>query len=201
MMRIYKQETSKSCGVACLRSAFNHYGNDYSEKDIWAKHNSFKELNPIISLGLTALKFGFEVVYMGYNPVIVNNNKYPKDLKKSLKIKSKKYFNYGKFIVDTSLEFLDRKGRIIENKLSLNKIKSLIEKEKFIIINVKPAFITGRGLVDMNHKVIVYGYNNNGFNILNPSDATEEIWDFDSFLLAFYAAVPELLIIRKKKKI
>jgi ABC-type bacteriocin/lantibiotic exporter with double-glycine peptidase domain len=78
-MKIYKQETEKSCGVACLRSIINHFGNDFSEKDIWEKHKPFQPkkggiLNPIMNLGVTASKFGFEVTYMGYNPIITNNN-------------------------------------------------------------------------------------------------------------------------------
>ena len=69
-MKIFKQETNKSCGVACLRSILNHYGNDFSEKDVWEKNDPFNPnensfLNPIICLGVNALKFGFDVEYYG----------------------------------------------------------------------------------------------------------------------------------------
>ncbi|MGD9276239.1 MAG: cysteine peptidase family C39 domain-containing protein [Candidatus Pacearchaeota archaeon] len=198
-MKIYKQETSKSCGVACLRSIINHYGNNFSEKDIWNKHVSFQSktgiLNPILCLGVTALKFGFNATYIGYNPIITNKNKYP-DLEKSLKAKSKNYFDYGKSIIDNALEFLKLGGKIKIDKLNIEKIKKLIDKNNFILVEVKPAFVNKKASINFNHKVIVTGYNKKGFKILNPSDAKEYLGDFDSFLLAFYAAVPELLIIK-----
>jgi hypothetical protein len=203
-MKIYKQETDKSCGVACIRSALNYYGNNFSEKDIWDKNASFiskKEglLNPIISLGVTALKFGFNVKYIGYHPTIANNNLYPKNLKKSLQIKSKDYFENGKFIVDSALEFLKLGGELNIEKLNVTKIQNLIDKYKFAVINTKPAFYRKNVSLQMNHKVIINGYDKKGFKILNPSDTKEYLWDDDTFLLTFYAAVPELLIIYPKK--
>ena len=202
-MKIYKQETDKSCGVACLRSIINHFGNNFSEKDIWAKHKPFKPkkggiLNPIMNLGVTALKFGFNAIYLGYNPIITNNNS-SDDLKKSLEEKSKNYFDYGKFYVDEALKFLELGGKLKIDKLNIEKIKKIIDKNKFVLVEIKPAFINKMGSIKMNHKVIVVGYTKKGFKILNPSDAKEHFWDFDTFLLAFYSAVPELLIIENKK--
>jgi hypothetical protein len=203
-IKIFKQETNKSCGVACLRSIFNHYGNNFSEKDVWKKHKSFgkgdKIRNPILSLGLTALKFGFKVKYIGYDPIIANNNSNPKNLKKSLNIKSKNYFSFGKFYVNTALKFLELGGEIVIDKLNIKKLKAIIDKDKFFLVEIRPAFINKSSSVsfNMNHKVIVIGYNKKGFKILNPSDGKEYLWDFDSFLLAFYAAVPEILIIKNK---
>lgn len=185
----------------------NHFGDNLSEKDIWDKHKSFKGrkgpkrkgfiLNPIISLGVTALNFGFDVTYVGYNPIIVNNNS-SEDLKKSLKEKSKIYFNYGKFCVDETSKFLELGGKIKIDKLNVEKIKKLVSKNEFVLAEIKPAFVSKKGSINMNHKVIVIGYTKKGFKILNPSDAKEYFWDFDTFLLAFYAAIPELLIIKKK---
>ena len=202
-MKIYKQETEKSCGVACLRSIINHYGNNLSEKDIWTKHKPFQPknggiLNPIMNLGVTALKFGFDVIYIGYNPIITNNNS-SNDLKKSLGEKSKTYFDYGKFYVDEALQFLELKGKLKVEKLNIEKLKKLVDENKFVLVEIKPAFVNKRGSINMNHKVIVVGYTKKGFKILNPSDAKEYLWDFDTFLLAFYAAVPELLVIKKRK--
>lgn len=203
-MKIFKQETDKSCGVACLRSIINHFGNNFSEKDIWDKHAPFKSKNmgirnPILNLGVTALKFGFDVTYFGYNPIIANNNS-SDDLKKSLKEKSKTYFNYGKFYVDEALKFLELKGNLKIDKLNIEKIKKIIDKNKFALVEIKPAFINKKSSLNMNHKVIIVGYTKNGFRILNPSDAKEHLLDFDTFLLSFYAAVPEMLIIRNRKK-
>ena len=202
-MKIFKQETDKSCGVACLRSIFNHYGNNFSEKDIWDKHSPFQTQNdgirnPILNLGVTALKFGFDVIYIGYNPIITNNNS-SNNLKKSLEEKSKTYFDYGKFYVDEALKFLELGGKLKIEKLNIEKIKDIINKNKFALVEIKPAFVYNRGNINMNHKVIVTGYNKKGFKILNPSDAKEHLWDFDTFLLAFYAAIPELLIIKSRK--
>lgn len=202
-MKIYKQETDKSCGIACLRSILNHYGNNFSEKDIWNKHSPFQTKNegirnPILNLGVTALKFGFDVTYIGYNPIIINNN-YSDDLKKSLQQKSKTYFDYGKFYVEEALEFLGLKGRLKIDILNIEKIKSIIDKNKFALVEIKPAFINKRGSINMNHKVLIVSYTKKGFKILDPSDAKEHIIDFDTFLLAFYAAVPELLIIKNRK--
>ncbi len=201
-MKIFKQETNKSCGVACLRSILNHYGNDFSEKDIWDKHDPFYPksggiLNPIINIGVTALKFGFDVTYIGYNPIIANNNS-SDDLKKSLREKSKTYFDYGKFYVDEALKFLELKGKLKISKLEIKKIKKIIDKNKFALVEIKPAFINKQSSINLNHKVIIIGYTKKGFKILDPSDAKEHILDYDTFLLAFYAAVPELLIIKKK---
>ncbi len=202
-MKIFKQETDKSCGVACLRSILNYYGNNFSEKDIWDKHNPFQTKsegirNPILNLGVTALKFGFDVTYIGYNPIISNNNS-SNNLKKSLQEKSKTYFDYEKFYVDEALKFLELNGKLKIYKLNIEKIKKIIDENKFALVEIKPAFVNKKGSINMNHKVILDGYTNKGFKILNPSDAKEHLWDFDTFLLAFYAATPELLIIKLKK--
>jgi ribosomal protein L18E len=186
-----------------LRSIINHFGNDFSEKDIWAKHKPFQPknggiLNPIMNLGVTALKFGFDVTYLGYNPIITNGNS-SDDLKKALEKKSKTYFDYGKFYVDEALQFLELGGKLKIEKLNIEKIKKLIDQNKFVLVEIKPAFVSKNGSINMNHKVIVVGYTKKGFKILNPSDAKEYLWDFDTFLIAFYAAIPELLVIKNKK--
>ncbi len=202
-LKMFKQETDKSCGVACLRSILNYYENNFSEKDIWVKHNPFQSknggiLNPIMNLGVTALKFGFDVTYIGYNPIITNNNS-SDDLKKSLEEKSKTCFDYGKFYVDETLKFLELKGKLKIDKLNIEKIKKIIDENKFVLVEIKPAFVNKRGSINMNHKVIIIGYTKKGFKILDPSDAKEYFWDFDTFLLAFYAAIPELLIIEPRR--
>lgn len=199
-MKIFKQETDKSCGVACLRSIFNYYGNNFSERDIWEKDESFKPnekslRNPILTLGVTALKFGFKVEYVGYNPIIINKNK--GSLKKSLEFKSKHHFDFGKYYVDKALEFLKLGGKITLDKLNIKTIKKLIDTNKFLLVEIKPAFAHNSASLNMNHKVIVGGYNKKGFIIFNPSDGKKHLWDYDTFLLSFYSAVPELLIIKK----
>jgi|SRR3989344_4535694 len=99
-MKIFKQETDISCGIACLRSIFYYYGKEFSEKEILNKNEFYKEndkvTNPIISLGVTALKFGFKVKYVGFNPIITND--LSGDLRKSLGVKSKKYIEFGNFM-------------------------------------------------------------------------------------------------------
>jgi Peptidase C39 family len=201
-MKIFKQETNKSCGVACLRSILNYYGNNFSEKDIWDKHNPFQSktgvLNPILNLGVTALKFGFNVTYIGNNYILTHNNS-STNLKKSLNEKLKSYFDYGKFYVNEALTFLELGGKIEINNLGIEKLKKLLDKEKFLLVEIKPAFLHKKGATEMNHKIILVGYTKKGFKILNPSDAKQHIIDFDTFLLAFYKAGPELLIIKKKK--
>lgn len=201
-MKIYKQETNQSCGVACLRAIMDHYGQSYSEKEIFEKHEVFRKndggiLNPILNIGVAALKFGFDVTYIGYNPIITNNNT-SKDIKKSLEEKSKKYFEYGKFYVDEALNFIKLGGKLKIDKLNIEKIKKLLDKNEIALVEIKPAFINNRSNMNMNHKVILIGYNKKGFKVLDPADAKEKLIDFDSFLIAFYAAAPELLIIGKK---
>ncbi len=199
-MKIFKQETNKSCGVACLRSIFNYHRKTFSEKEIWEKNEVYKTsngiINPIISLGITALKFGFKAEYIGYNPLIFKIGK--KNLKESLQEKLKTYIEFGKFSVDKTLEFLELGGKVTIKKLTLKALKEIIDKNKFVIINLKPAFIWNTVSLGMNHKVIIEGYNKKGFKILNPSTEKSEVIDYDTFLLAFYAAIPELLIIKKK---
>ncbi|MDA3836217.1 MAG: hypothetical protein PF542_01205 [Nanoarchaeota archaeon] len=200
-MKILKQETDKSCGVACIRSAINNYGHNFSEKDMWDKNKPFGEgdniLNPIISLGVLALKFDMNVEYIGYHPIIANGHG-GKILKEALLEKSKKNFSFGKYYVDTALEFLELGGKLNIEKLNIEKIKKIIDENEFAIVEIKPAMLGGNTSINMHHKVIIEGYNEKGFKILNPSNAQEEVWDYDSFLMAFYAAIPELLIIKKK---
>jgi len=199
-MKIFKQETKFSCGIACLRSIFNNYGNNFSEKDIWDKHESIllngNIRNPILNLGVTALKFGFNVSYIGFNPILTNNNKY-KDLKKSFKEKSERFKDFGKSYVEEAVKFLELKGKIRFEKFNLEKIKKIIDKNGFVLVEIKPSFINKKSSLSMNHKIIIIGYNKKGFKVLDPSDAKEHFIDFDTFLLAFYAAIPELLIIKK----
>lgn len=200
-MKIYKQETDKSCGIACIRSIINSYGNDYSEKDIWAKHKSYKTkdsiMNPVLSLGITALKFGFNVTYFGYHPILTNNNT-SKNLKKSLKQKIEKYHDFGKYYINEALDFMELGGKIKINSLNISTLKQLIDKEKYLIVQAKAAYLNKKGSIHLNHKIIIIGYNNNSFIYLDPSDAKKHSIDFDMFLLAFYSAFPELLIIRPK---
>lgn len=200
-MKIFKQESEKSCGIACLRSIMNYYGNNFSEKEILEVNGFYSKsgevLNPIINLGVTALKFGFDVNYIGYNPLIVNNN-ISKNLKDSLKEKEKIYFDYGKFFIKETLKFLELKGKLKIEKLNIEKIKKIIDENKFALVQVKPAYLNKRSSINMNHKVIIIGYTKKGFRVLDPFNAQERLLDYDTFLLAFYAAIPELLIIKNK---
>ena len=202
-IKIFKQETSKSCGVACLRSILNYYGKNLSEKDIWKKHNPYitknGPRNPIISLGLTALKFGFRVKYVGYNPIIVSNNSNPKYLQASLKIKSKKNKKIEKYYIDTALKFLELGGELIIDRLNIKKLKKIIDENNFFLVEIKPAFFWKNIPLDANHKVIVIGYDKEHFKMLNPSNGQEWLIKFDSFMMAFYAAMPEILIVKSPK--
>ncbi len=203
-LKILKQETNKSCGIACLRSILNFYGNNYSERDIWNKHSPFnskkKDIrNPILNLGVTALKFGFEVSYIGYEPIISNNNS-SDNLKKSLEEKMKHYFDYGKFYVSEAIKFLELGGEIKLELLNIEKLKNILNKNKIALVEIRPAFIHKKGSSEMNHKIILTGYNKKGFTFLDPSDAKKHVIDFDTFLLAFYKAGPELLIIKERIK-
>ena len=198
-MKIYKQESKFSCGIACLRSIINNYGNNFSEKDIWDKHESISIngniRNPILNLGVTALKFGFDVTYIGFNPILTNNNKY-KDLKKSFKEKSERFRDFGKFYVDEAVKFLELNGKIKFEKFNLEKIKKIVDKNGFVLVEIKPSFINKKASLSMNHKIILIGHNKKGFICLDPHDAKKRLIDFDTFLIAFYAAVPELIIIK-----
>ncbi len=196
-MKIYKQESNISCGIACLRSIFNYCGKSFTEKEILDKTDFFKKeegvLNPVVSLGVTALKFGFKVTYIGFNPIVANNQ--IGDLTASLKEKSKTYFDFGKFTVDKTLEFINLGGDYKIERLDIKKIKSLIDKHKFIIAEIRPAFITNSFLSNI-HKIIIDGYNKSEFHILDPSGKKYYV-PFKSFLMAFYAAMPEILVIEK----
>jgi hypothetical protein len=88
---------------------------------------------------------------VGYNPLIANKNK-SNCLKKSLREKLKNYDYYGKFIIKTSLEFLEKGGKIKIEKLTINKIKKLLDKYKFLLTEIKPAFINKNLSMKANHK-------------------------------------------------
>lgn len=201
-IKIYKQETNKSCGVACLRSILNYHGKNFSEKDIFdIKENFISEKwglqNPQINLGVVALRLGFDVTYIGESHIISYNNQF-EDLKKSLKEKSNNYFDYGKFCVDSALEFLKLGGEIKTEVLNIEKIKKILDKDKFALVEIVPASIKKRGDINMRHKIILIGYTKRGFRILDPGDAKEHIYPFDDFIIAFYQAEAELLIIKQK---
>jgi len=115
---------------------------------------------------------------------------------RSLQEKSKRYFEFGKFCVDKALEFLELNGEIIIDKLNTEKLKKLIDNNKFLIAEIRPAFIKNASPNQL-HKVILDGYSKKGFHILDPS-GEEYVVDFDSFLMAFYGAMPEVLIIKRK---
>lgn len=200
-MKIFQQETNQSCGIACLRSILNYYEKNFSEQDLWKIHKSLnlgegKIVNSVLDFGVTALKLGFKVKYIGYNPAIANNNSF-RDLKKSLKKKSKTYFGFGKHCVESGIEFLELGGKLKIEKLNVEKLKKLLDKKEFLFVNIKPAFLGKNISSGMNHKIILEGYTKKGFKILNPSGALKEIISFDDFLLAFYGASPEALIIKK----
>jgi len=202
-MIIYKQETDKSCGVACLRSIFNYYGNNFSEEDVWRKSELFHSnsggvMNPLLSLGVTALEFGFDVEYVGHNPIITNNN-VSENLEESLKEKSDKYREYGKYVIGTALEFLRLGGVMRIDIPTIDKIKTMIDKHGFILVEIRPAFINNKMQLNMVHKIIVVGYTDDGFKILDPGQGVERFLNFDVFLAAFYASMPELIIIKEKR--
>ena len=139
-----------------------------------------------------------DVKYVGYNPILVNNNS-SEDLEKSLKEKSKNYFDYGEYYVNETLNFLKLNGKIKLELLNIEKIKKIIDKEKFAIIEIKPEFISKNTPPGHTHKVIISGYTEKSFKVLNPSDTKEYFWNFDIFLIAFYSANAELLIVRKNQ--
>jgi hypothetical protein len=198
-MKIYKQETNISCGVACLRSIFAYYDLKLSEKEILDKNEFYKTndgvLNPIISSGITTIKFGFKAKYIGYNPMVFNNIK--GNLKKSLNEKLKIYKEYGLFLVQRTIKFIELGGEIQIEKLNIENLKKLIDENEFFIANVRPAFYNENSSFNNIHKIIVTGYNEKGFIILCPTKARKEVIDFQSFLMAFYAGMPEILIIKK----
>lgn len=200
-MKVYKQESDISCGVACLRSIFAYFGKELSEKQILSVNKFFikdtKSMsNPTISLGVTALKFGFNVKYIGFNPIIANGNKLS-DLKDSLIEKQKSYFELGKFTIESAIEFLELGGELIIERLNIEKLKQLIDNNKFLIVRVKPAFYKNANL-HMNHMLIIDGYNKDSFHILDPANAEQYNLDYDTFLMAFYGSLPEVLIINRK---
>jgi len=198
-MKILKQESNISCGIACLRSIFSHCGMELSEEEILKKNKFFEikdgVLNPLISLGVVALKFGFNVKYVGFNPMLINNNR-SEDLKESLLKKSKEYYDYGKFCVDQMLEFMDLRGEVSIDKLNVDKIKKLIDDHGFVLFGVRPAFINKNSTFNKMHKIIIDGYSEKEFHILDP-DGSEYDLDFDTFLMALYSMMPEALIIWK----
>jgi hypothetical protein len=127
--------------------------------------SSLKEIvNSIINLGLTALKFGFKVKYVGWNPILINGNddrtiinkeENIDKIKKVLKEKSKKYKRINKFYVDTPLKFLELGSELVFEKLNIEKLKNILDKEKFFLVEVKPAFFMNKTTLEAMHKVIV----------------------------------------------
>jgi len=87
------------------------------------------------------------------------------------------------------------KGKMTIEKLNVEKLKKLIDENKFLIVEVRPAFIKNAPL-NLFHKIVLDGYSKKGFHVLDPS-GEEHIVDFDVFLMAFYGAMPEVLIIKK----
>jgi hypothetical protein len=197
-MKIFKQETNRSCGIACLRSIFNYYGKELAEKDIFEKHEFYSKentvANPLISLGVTALKFGFKADYIGYNPIIAKDSE---RLEESLENKSKTYFGIGKFYVDSTLEFLKLGGKVKIERLNSGKLENLIDRHKFILIGIKPAFLDSKAPPHLSHKILLDGYNKKTFHVLDPADGKARNISKGNLLMAFYADMPEALIIRK----
>ena len=197
-MKIYKQETDISCGVACLRSIFAHYGLEIPEKEILERNEFYKTdsgvMNSIMSLGITAIKFGFNATYIGYNPMIFRNSN---NLNESLNEKLKHYKGYGLFLVQRTIEFIKLGGKIKVERLDIEKLKRLADENGFFIADVRPTFYNEKSLFGNVHKIIVTGYNEKGFIILCPSNAKKEVIDFQPFLMAFYASMPEVLVIKK----
>lgn len=201
-IKIYKQESNISCGVACLRTIFAHFGKELSEKQILSMNKFFIKdansiSNPTISLGVTALKFGFNVKYIGFNPVIANGNKLS-NLKDSLIQKQKFYFELGKFTIESAIEFLELGGELVIERLNIEKLKQLVDNNKFLIVRVKPAFYKNASL-HMNHMLVIDGYNKDSFHILDPANAKQYYLEYDIFLMAFYGSTPEVLIIKNNK--
>ena len=90
---------------------------------------------------------------------------------------------------------MDLGGGVIIDKLNIKKLKKLIDKNKFIIVGIKPAFINGKSFLSRTHKVIINSYNKEEFHVLDPN-GKEYYVDFDTFLMAFYSVIPEILIIK-----
>ena len=200
---IFKQETHLSCGIACLRSIFSHYGKKLSEAQIMEKHEFYKlpdgnARNPIISLGVTALKNGFKAKYIGYNPVVFN--KVEGNLVHSLKEKSSKYKDYWKFCVDKTLELLNLKGEVLISRLNIPKLEKLIDDNGFVLAGIKPSFLDYNAHISsLSHKVIVDSYDKDKstFHILDPADGKGKSYHAENFYVALCNEMPEVLTIKK----
>jgi len=200
-IEIIKQETDRSCGIACLRSVANYYGIKLSEKDIFDKHEFYNSernvLSPMITLGLTSLKLGLKAKYVGYNPVVANQTN--DNLKMSLEAKSSRYKDMWKFYVDKTLEFMKLGGEVVIDRLNIPKLEKLINENGFIIAGIRPAFMSENNhITNIHHKVILDGYDKtkNSFHVLDPVGKKYDA-NADNFLMAFYQTLPEVLIINK----
>ena len=201
-MEILKQESSTSCGIACIRSVMNNLGGKFSEEDIRKVHESLvsdsgNEINPPLSLGITALKLGYSVKYYTYSHIFFGNNRFS-DLMENLEEKQRNYFGYGKYYVERAIEFLNLKGEFVLDKLGRDKLKSFIDDEEYPIVQIRTCFLSGKGNLGNRHKVIINKYDENGFYFLDPTSGEEKFVDYDTFYLAFYQEGPELLILGKK---
>lgn len=201
-MKLIKQETSRSCGVACIRMILDYYGLQVSEQQIFdffqPNENRFKETN-LFSLGNFALKQNFDVRYIGYNPMIFSNLKIT-DLKTALAGKIKINYNAGKWCCEEALKFIEAKGELVKKIPVLRDINLLLDKKIPVIVGVRPVFLRMRGKLSMNHFIIIKGYDGDRYYILDPAHGELKI-DSATLLTAIYARMPEMLIISKPKKV
>ena len=191
----HQQETSRSCGVACLRSILDFHGIKVSEKEI-LDHNVFPDnMCVLIGLGRAALEFGLKAEYVGVNPMVFRNDKNVS--LETLKERVNKQFELGKVLVEQTILFLQKGGTVTLKIPTLQGIKDIIKSGTPQLISVRPALLGRLIAFDMRHYVVPVYYDDENIYYMDPAVASVQKNSNTTFMAAVYSLMPETIIIKK----
>lgn len=193
-LKRFKPETNRSCGVSCLRSILELQNINVTEKEVFDYGVLFEgKLNPLITLGSFAIEKGLKAEYIGFNPIIFRDDKEPR-----VEVLKKRLFNYsdyGRFLVEKTIKFLELGGKVNIKIPGTDDIESYLDKNSPVLVGLRPALLDGKTDYNKLHYVVVVGYDEGNFFILDPSfEAIKKIKKLN-LLAAMYSRMPEVLAI------
>ncbi|MBL7148271.1 MAG: C39 family peptidase [Nanoarchaeota archaeon] len=188
---ILKGEGNQSCGITCLRMVLAYYGKEVSQKEL-EKFNQIREgINHLYDLGYTALKNKFSSLIIGYDFMLFNNpnEENPKEF-----LKNTEFIGQSKDIKESCLKYLKEGGKLKVKIPSLKDINKYLDKEVPIILGIRAKIIEGRNPAHILHYVILEGYNEETYSIVDPVGKKYKI-EKNKLVYAWFSRLGQFLVV------
>ncbi|UCD04571.1 MAG: C39 family peptidase [Candidatus Woesearchaeota archaeon] len=191
---LFKQSKKNACGLTTFRSILKYNDLDFSEEELEKKVDGLKNEEGYqgalsINMATFARTLGFKINIYIYNLEIIkpewinlSNEELIENLKKEYPARKQ----LSKEIISAMIDLLEAKENIRIKYPSLNDLKEYIDKQIPILISVNAGiFYEDNTLKKEGHYLIVIGYENDEFIIIDPNHTEEKRIKKDKLYLAW----------------